>query len=266
MNETLTRTLSGAVYIAILVTCSLFSPSFLVLFGIFLLIAVVEYCRLSKLSAGWPIVLSSGLYLGFSLLPISVTVQWSVLLLTLFISVRLFIWLFSLQPGMVDTQAKYVNLIGYVILPMVIISWIPYITGDFQPLQLLCIFVLIWANDTFAFLFGKGFGKRKLFERVSPKKTVEGFIGGWLMALVFSVMVALYLAQEPVFKWMVIATIVSFFGTIGDLIESKFKRSAGVKDSGNIMPGHGGILDRLDSIIFVAPFVFLFYQILPYVS
>ena len=116
-------------------------------------------------------------------------------------------------------------------------------------------------------------GKHKLFERVSPKKTIEGFLGGAVFAAFAGFLISkLYIQPNPAFSsksiliWTIIALIVSVFGTIGDLIESKFKRIAGVKDSGSIMPGHGGILDRLDSVIFVAPIIFLFYQILYYVS
>ena len=115
--------------------------------------------------------------------------------------------------------------------------------------------------------------KRKLFERISPKKTIEGFLGGVVFAIIAGVLISkFYIKASPEFSsksmiiWMSIALIVSVIGTVGDLIESKFKRIAGVKDSGKIMPGHGGILDRLDSVIFVAPFVFSFYQILNYVS
>jgi phosphatidate cytidylyltransferase len=121
-------------------------------------------------------------------------------------------------------------------------------------------------NDTFAYLSGITLGKHKLFESVSPKKTIEGFIGGIVFSIIAGILLAKFYMEEPIIYWIIIALIVGFFGTLGDLIESKFKRVAGVKDSGNIMPGHGGFLDRLDSIIFVAPFIYLFYQILYYVS
>jgi phosphatidate cytidylyltransferase len=116
-------------------------------------------------------------------------------------------------------------------------------------------------------------GKHKLYEKVSPKKTIEGFLGGLVFATFAGFLISkLYIQPSAHFSkksiaiWMIIAVIVGVFGTIGDLIESKFKRIAGVKDSGSIMPGHGGVLDRLDSVIFVAPIIFLFYQILNYVS
>jgi phosphatidate cytidylyltransferase len=137
----------------------------------------------------------------------------------------------------------------------------------YNPKILISIFVLIWTNDTFAYLVGKKWGKNKLFPSVSPKKTIEGFMGGVIFTCIASVFLSkFYIESKVLYIWLVIAVIVSIFSTLGDLIQSKFKRVAGVKDSGNIMPGHGGILDRLDSIIFVVPFINLFYLILYYVS
>jgi phosphatidate cytidylyltransferase len=124
------------------------------------------------------------------------------------------------------------------------------------------IFILIWTNDTFAYIIGKKWGKNKLFERISPKKTIEGFAGGVLFCILASIILSLFFNFFSLGIWISSAIFVGVFGTIGDLIESKFKREANVKDSGNIMPGHGGILDRLDSIIFVAPFLYIIFQIL----
>ncbi len=266
MNETLTRTLSGIVYIAILVTATLYLQSFLVLFGIFLLIAVIEFCQLVHLQKTTPLAIAVAGYCLAALWPISITTGWLLLAAALVVSVKCMMFLFG--PGMrpIDATEKYVYLIGYIILPMVLTTKIPCMGAVYNPLVIIGIFILIWANDTFAFVVGKTIGKHKLLERISPKKTIEGFLGGLIFALIFAVLIAKYLIFEPVLLWVGISLIVSIFGTIGDLTQSKFKRIAGVKDSGKIMPGHGGILDRLDSIIFVAPFVFLLYQILFYVS
>ena len=132
----------------------------------------------------------------------------------------------------------------------------------YEPLILLGSFILIWTNDTFAFLVGKNFGKQKLFEKISPKKTVEGFLGGLFFACVASYFIARFTETLTFNQWLILAIIISVFGTLGDLIESKFKRQANVKDSGILMPGHGGLLDRLDSIIFAAPFIYLYLQII----
>jgi phosphatidate cytidylyltransferase len=143
---------------------------------------------------------------------------------------------------------------------------IPIGKYGYNPKIIISIFILIWTNDTFAYIVGKSIGKNKLLEKISPKKTIEGFLGGIFFSVIASYLISKFYTEGSLFIWIIIAIIVSVLGTLGDLIESKFKRIAGVKDSGSLMPGHGGILDRLDSIIFVAPFVYLFYQILYYVS
>jgi len=188
------------------------------------------------------------------------------LFFTLFVAVKAMLFLFENNTKPVNAISKYLYLIGYIIFPMVFITKLPFVENSFQPKIIISIFILIWTNDTMAFVVGKSIGKVKLFERISPKKTVEGFIGGLVFAVVTSIAIALHFMYQPLFYWILIALIVAIFGTIGDLVESKFKRVAAVKDSGKIMPGHGGILDRFDSVLFVGPFVFLFYQILNYVS
>ena len=123
---------------------------------------------------------------------------------------------------------------------------------------ILGIFILVWTNDTFAYLVGKGIGKRKLMEKISPKKTIEGFLGGVFFTVITAIIISYTIDFLSITHWIVLSLIASILGTIGDLIESKFKRQANIKDSGTIMPGHGGLLDRLDSLLFVAPFVYLY--------
>jgi len=266
MNETLTRTLSGLVYIILLVGATLISTeSFLLLFGAFLVICTAEFCDLVSLKKTTPIVLAIGGFLLFAYFKtFNKTNDLLLTAATIFISIRLILFLFSDKRQHIDKQSKYVYLIGYVILPIIILTKIPYINTIFKPEILIGIFIIIWTNDTFAYLVGKSIGKTKLYEKISPKKTLEGFFGGLAFAVVAGILISLYYTKQSLYIWISLALITSIFGTLGDLIESKFKRIAGVKDSGKIMPGHGGILDRLDSIIFASPFIFLFYQILNY--
>lgn len=173
-------------------------------------------------------------------------------------------------------KKKYITVIFYIISGFVFLTLIPImdIDGNFVPQLIVAVFILMWANDTFAFLIGKNFGKHKLLERVSPKKTIEGFIGGLMGSLLAGFIIfktiEFYRFLDPekynIYVWLCLAVITSVFGTIGDLIQSKFKRQAGVKDSGIIMPGHGGMYDRLDSIIYASPFVYAFLLIVDYVS
>lgn len=272
MNESITRALSGIVYILLLLTATYLHPyTFVLLFGIFLIIAIIEFCRLVQLPKTVPI--SMGI-VGLLLFGLNINndVYTNILLnvACLVISTSLLIELFSTKTfAPKDDMAKQARLIGYVIIPFLLIIKLPFLNNvTYRPSIVIGMFILIWANDTFAYIVGKTTGKRKLFERISPKKTVEGFVGG----LLFTILGAYFLGKSSYFtiltplQWMVFAAILVVFGTLGDLVESKLKRNAGVKDSGKIMPGHGGILDRLDSILFAIPFIFLYYQILYYVS
>ena len=128
----------------------------------------------------------------------------------------------------------------------------------FSPGIIVGFFLLLWANDTGAYLIGVTFGKHKLMKRISPKKSWEGFLGGIVIAAGVAWILSGWLGVVEKIDWIVIALIVSVAGTHGDLIESMFKRSLGVKDSGNIMPGHGGFLDRFDSAVIAFPLVFLY--------
>ncbi|MBE8724032.1 phosphatidate cytidylyltransferase [Flavobacterium hungaricum] len=296
MNETLKRTISGAVYIALLLTSILFSTeSFIILFGIFLIITIYEFCNIVNLNKVFSILFGTLVYSSTILVShynkqtakfINETFQTDIsletnikqldlilLAITIVVSIKCILFLFYDSVQKISTSSKYLYLLGYITLPFIFIVKISFGTNDYNPKIILGLFILIWTNDTFAYLVGKSIGKHKLFERVSPKKTIEGFVGGAVFAAFAGFLISkFYIQPKPEFSsmsitiWTTIAVIVSIFGTIGDLIESKFKRIAGVKDSGSIMPGHGGILDRLDSVIFVAPIIFLFYQILYYVS
>jgi phosphatidate cytidylyltransferase len=296
MNETLKRLISGVVYITLLLFSILYSTeSFILLFGIFLVIATFEFCNLVKINKILPLSLVSLSYTAISLLsyyktetdnylsnlreqPIQLGIdidQLNLVLLAicLLIFIKCLIFLFDNKEQIVSPIWKYLYLVGYILLPFIFIVKISFGINDYNPKIIIGLFILIWTNDTFAYLVGKSIGKHKLYERISPKKTIEGFLGGVAFAIFAGYLISkLYIKPNPNFSdtsiliWTMIALIVGVFGTIGDLIESKFKRIAEVKDSGKIMPGHGGILDRLDSVIFVAPIVYLFYQILSYVS
>lgn len=148
----------------------------------------------------------------------------------------------------------------------IFLTMIPYKNDAFAKLLIMGIFILIWVNDSFAYIVGKTMGRTKLFPEVSPKKTVEGTVGGYIFALGAAYIMG---TQEQIIgpiQWMLLASVIVVTGSLGDLIESKLKRSAGVKDSGAILPGHGGMLDRLDSLVFAAPFAYLTLNIFTYVS
>ena len=145
----------------------------------------------------------------------------------------------------------------YVVLPFLLMLQIYAMTSETGTWKyLIGLFVIVWSNDTFAYLTGRAFGRTKLFEKVSPKKTWEGTFGGIIMA-VGAALVYAYFQDENFLFWGISGVIVAPAAVIGDLIESKIKRTVGVKDTGAIMPGHGGVLDRFDAVMFATPFFFL---------
>jgi phosphatidate cytidylyltransferase len=274
MSESLTRFLSGIVYVTLLLGATSYSmDSFFILFGLFMLIAIYEFCGLVHINRIAPLIIGTVAFYWASQFRTNKTNDILLLIVTLFISIKCLLLLFNFKKEHIGVWSRYLFTLGYVILPFLILVKIPFSNNEYRPKIIISIFLLIWTNDTFAYIVGKSIGKHKLLEKISPKKTIEGFFGGMAFTILMGYFISrFYFQPKPeytdtsVLIWTVSAGIVSVFSTLGDLIESKFKRIAGVKDSGKIMPGHGGILDRLDSIIFVTPFVFLFYQILDYVS
>lgn len=266
MQELLRRGFSGFLYVFILLFCELYSQeTFLALFAFFLIVSVYEFTRLVKILYIPSIIIGTIFYIFFNKYALQ-DIYWEVITwFSAIICIYGILFLFSEKSHM-SVLIKSLFLVGYVIIPFVLLSKIPMGIKGYNPKILIGIFVLTWTQDTFAFIVGKTIGKHKLLERISPKKTIEGFIGGCLFTFGASLFIAKYFTEASLYIWGGIAIIICVFGTLGDLFESKLKRIANVKDSGSIMPGHGGILDRLDSIIFAAPFLYLFFIILRYVS
>lgn len=265
MNETLKRTISGVIYIALLIGSVYYSQkTCFLLFGVFLLIAVQEFSKLMKINTIVSILTALSIYFLFYYFNVGNLFEIIFVILTVLILIKCIFFLFDDQNNGAGIQ-QYLYLFGYVIFPFVILNKLPLVNGVYNPKIIISIFILIWTNDTFAYIVGKSIGKTKLLERISPKKTVEGFVGGLLFSILASVLISKYYVDSSLGLWIAVSIIIVFCSTIGDLVESKFKRVAGVKDSGKIMPGHGGILDRFDSVLFVAPFIYLFFKIFNYV-
>ncbi|MBX2829487.1 MAG: phosphatidate cytidylyltransferase [Flavobacteriaceae bacterium] len=268
MKELIVRGISGLLYISIILFSMFASREwFLVLFFILGTITIYEFQKLVHLKS-----FLSYIILGVLLYFLSYEI-WDENAIYLYGILALFVNLFLLKDLLVVgkiipmfEKKKYIALIFYLIAGFVFLTLIPFHNGTYQVWLIIGIFILIWANDSFAYLVGKNFGKRKLLERVSPKKTIEGFIGGFAGTFLAGFLIFNYTQLLSLGSWFFMAVMVTVFGTFGDLIQSKFKRQAGVKDSGSLMPGHGGIYDRLDSIIFVSPFIYGFLEIMDYVS
>ena len=263
------RAVAGAVYVLLLVGCTLAGAS---MYFTFMLLAsalcISEFFRLLALRSRS---LQAALVVIHLLVIVSVAFSrgyiphvgfdaaLDVLLVPLLFLLFLIELLRAKDNAVADLGRAFLTFV-YITMPFALVLLVPYTGGGGYDFRLpLGIFILTWVGDTFAYLCGISMGRHKLMERISPKKTVEGFVGGAVFTLAGGYVLSLVFPQAlSVAQWMVIAAIVCVMGVVGDLVESMFKRLAGVKDSGRIMPGHGGMLDRLDSFIMSVPFIYTF--------
>lgn len=277
------RTISGIVYIAVIILCTTplgaqlldqISPGLVkqqyLYYGLItflLLIGTWECIKIMKFGNGYekwvvlPIVLLifymfskryfyHDFYFNFRLTEI----------LALALVVIAVVTLFKFTSELYFDSGKLIFTVIYVALPFSFALGLPkYSSYDSNfSLEVIFLFILIWSSDTFAYLVGKFFGKHKMAPKISPKKTWEGYAGGVVLTLVLSYFVEMYQPQLRG-NWMVVGFLIAAFAPLGDLVESQLKRTFGVKDSGNIIPGHGGVLDRLDSFLICVPVVYLYF-------
>jgi phosphatidate cytidylyltransferase len=266
MREFLRRLLTGVVYVILLLSAVfLSSDAFDFLFMIFGLACLYEYKRLVLLRGYYIFVAYLGLWWMFIYLVNDAVLVNVLMFITIAVNLTLIYFLFS-KKKIYHTYQKFIVGLFYIGGGCIFLTMIPYKNNEFAKLLIMGIFILIWVNDSFAYLVGKSIGRTKLYPSVSPKKTVEGTLGGFIFTMAAAYIMARY---EPIVEptqWLILAAVIVLMGGIGDLIESKLKREADVKDSGAILPGHGGMLDRLDSLIFAAPFAYLTLNIFTYVS
>ena len=267
MKEVIVRFLSGVLYISIFLFSLFMSREWYI--GLLFILAFITLNEFLKLVNLKGIIVYIILAISFYFLcykDINSSIILILLSATILVNLFLIRDILVLKKTSLFKSKRYFCIIFYIISGFVFLSLIPFTNKVFEPKIILGIFILVWTNDTFAYLAGKGIGKRKLMEKISPKKTIEGFFGGMIGAFLASIIFFKFSLIYNLIFWLFLALLVSVLGTIGDLIQSKFKRLAGVKNSGNIMPGHGGVYDRLDSIVFASPFIYLFIIIINYVS
>ncbi|MCC6280953.1 MAG: phosphatidate cytidylyltransferase [Saprospiraceae bacterium] len=181
-------------------------------------------------------------------------------LLTFFVGSALLVELFGTSKAPFQNIGYYAAGTFYIALPVAMLYDVASLS-DYHPHRVMGIFWIIWTNDTMAYLIGSQIGRRKLFERISPKKTWEGTIGGAICTVLMAWAISLYSNDFTTAQWLAVGAMVGIFGTLGDLVESMLKRSIGVKDSGTLLPGHGGLLDRFDSFLFVVGFVWVVVRV-----
>ncbi|MBU2994980.1 phosphatidate cytidylyltransferase [Cellulophaga baltica] len=271
MKEIYRRLLTGIVYVVILLAAIfLSSDAFDFLFMAFGLACLFEFKRMTKLKGYYIFTGYLALWWAFIYFINDFAYGQSIInvlmFLTITINITLLFYLFSKKEKIFTVVQKFIVGLFYIGGGCIFLTMIPYRDNDFAKLLIMGIFILIWVNDSFAYLVGKSIGKTKLFSSVSPKKTWEGTIGGLVFALFAAYIMAKFETHISLIQWLILAVVIVVSGNLGDLLESKFKRAAGIKDSGAILPGHGGMLDRLDSLIFAAPFAYLTLNIFTHVS
>lgn len=272
MNNMLTRALSGAVYVALIV-CSILAGGvwFAALVAVFVALAILELRKLFTLQTPFSLVVSivdivASLCLLGALYAFNYGFNcYEPLCIMLILYIPLRVVLAVIDRGTSSLRSMLCSCLSmvYVTWPLAMLLIAYFLNGQ---KVVLATFVLIWLNDTGAYLSGRSFGRTKLCERLSPKKTWEGFWGGFCLCLAAGIFIAWLLGGETIDSyvlWGFYAAVVSVVGTFGDLFESMMKRTFGVKDSGNLIPGHGGILDRIDSLLPVSLFTALMALLLP---
>jgi phosphatidate cytidylyltransferase len=239
-------------------------------FGLFLLISVLtqlEFYKLLKVNENAPL-LYYGTFCGATLFTLSFLIETkqipelSYYIISPLLTIIFFIKLYKKADSKPFMNIAYTFLgIIYVALPFALIVVLAYFGGKYSWQMVLGCLFLLWASDTGAYFAGTNFGKTKLFERVSPKKSWEGSIGGFVAAMVVASVLSYYFTDIAAWQWYIIGGIIVIAGTFGDLVESLFKRSIQIKDSGSIIPGHGGFLDRFDGLLLSVPFIIAFLKL-----
>jgi phosphatidate cytidylyltransferase len=265
LKNLIVRSLSGAIYVAAIIASLLINDWFFA--GLCLLLNILGLLEFQKFNNAFKKInywqLAGGIAL-FTLFHLSfsetIDSKWLYLLLVLpliILSAALYIKDTDIFKTLFFEMSGFI----YITVPLIIVDYLNINLNEKLNSVVLLVFILVWANDTFAYLSGMMLGKHKLFERITPKKTWEGFFGGMIATILISGLLFKFSGFESLVLWMILGAIISVVSVFGDFVESMFKRAAGLKDSGNIIPGHGGILDRIDSLLFVFPVVLVFIKL-----
>jgi phosphatidate cytidylyltransferase len=266
-----TRTITAIFFVAVLVSATLIhSYVFAIVFGIIAFLSTLEFVKMLNKKNGFSIstwlsgALSIFLFLLVSMATFEFISPKFIVLVLLFLPIYMIFEMYQ------KTENTITNVLGgffsviYASLPYALLVNIHTMNmGDNSASYFVLIyFFIIWIHDSGAYLVGSKFGKRRLFERISPKKSWEGLIGGLVFSVIFAILIHNYFSFMSLPAWILLTLLVITTANFGDLTESMLKRNVGIKDSGNILPGHGGLLDRFDAVLLSTPFVFVYLQLI----
>lgn len=268
MSNLLKRSIYGSVYVIVMLGGTLFHPiAFALIFATILSFSLFEFYRLVEIGgyqpSKWVSTVSGVLFflVCFGIAMDVIPKPYGFI----FVPITLFLLIFEIFSSKENTIGNSgLNLLGFIylsapfgLLNFIVLTPIDGHDSTFYPWILAGVFFILWINDSGAYIIGSAFGKHKMCPNISPKKSWEGLIGGAVFGIIMGIINAVLFQALSMTNWIVIAVLTVIFGTLGDLFQSKIKREIGVKDSGNILPGHGGFLDRLDSLLFVIPAIFI---------
>ena len=280
MKNLLIRAASGVVLFGVVLGAILWSKwSFAALLLAIIVGGQIEFYRMAQKAGYWP-QRAMGVASGILIFIVAFALMWLfdksseldsrylmitgglVLYIILLLPLMFICELFRKSATPIANIATSLMGVVYVAMPLSLLLFIPLLLGggEWKPWTLLFYIFIIWANDVFAYLFGITLGKHRLFERISPKKSWEGFVGGLIGAMGMGYLAATIMGGDHI-EWIGMALIAAITGVFGDLVESLFKRSVDVKDSGQVIPGHGGWLDRFDALLLSVPFAFIYLVI-----
>lgn len=267
MNNFITRTLTGAVFVLSILASIYFQASYFTLsalFSVFCALGLYEFYKLVNLNENIQVpsiaFIIAGIVLYAGCIQMAFWGTATLIIAYVFYILALIIAeLYRNKPAPIHNLAF--GLLGQCVVALPF-SMLNLIATAENIHWILALFILIWVTDTGAYLTGMTLGKHKFFERISPKKTWEGFIGGAVFAIVGSIVFGYFFPIVPIWQWIVFGILVVIFGTYGDLFESLLKRTVQIKDSGNILPGHGGLLDRFDSFLLAIPVIYIYLTFL----
>ena len=253
---------------AVVIAAVMYSPwTYFVLFALMTLLTLREFYLLSGLDGMAP-QKTFGVVVGVLIFSASFFIEFRhISYRYYFLIVPLMSFVYMIKLYKKNEQKPFTNIaftflgLFYVAIPLALLNIAVFENGRYNPEIMLGCLLILWANDSGAYFAGSRFGRTKLFERISPKKSWEGAFGGAALALGLAYLLGLYLTSLANWEWLCIAVIIVVCGDYGDLVESHLKRSIQIKDSGNVLPGHGGFLDRFDGLLISAPFIVAFLEL-----
>lgn len=283
-NNFIQRAITGIIFVGVLIGCILGGPiSFTLLFALITALTIHEFgviiSKQPDVEINKPICMLAGVFLFFGFAYLGVMPgQTEILIPYLFLIIYLLVSeLYLKKKNPLNNWAYAMMSQIYIALSFAMLNVLAYHSigneGElshyqvqYNPILPLSIFIFTWINDTGAYCTGMLFGKHRLFERISPKKSWEGSIGGGVFSIIGAIVMAYFFPFMPISIWIGLALTVVIFGTLGDLTESLLKRTIGIKDSGNILPGHGGMLDRFDSTLMAVPAAVVYLYIISFIE